>query len=131
MAENPNEALVRRGYQAFSSGDMATLAEVMSPDVVHKAAGDSAMSGDYKGRDEVFGFYGQLNALTDGTFRLELESVQPDGDDKVVARHLTTAQRNGKSISAVQTLVFTVRNGQVLLVEESSDDQAAIDAFWD
>ena len=79
MAEHPNEALVRRGYQAFSSGDMATLAEVMSPDVVHKAAGNSPLSGEYKGRDEVFGFYGQLMALTDGTFRVDLQSATAAG----------------------------------------------------
>ncbi len=130
MAEHPNEALVRRGYQAFSSGDMATLAEVMSPDVVQKVAGDNLVSGAYKGRDEVFAYYGRLMELSGGTLRVELQRVQAQGDDKVVARHLGTAQRNGKSISSMDTIVFTIANGVAVELDQSSDDQAAEDAFW-
>ncbi len=130
MAEHPNEALVRRGYQAFSSGDMATLAEVMSPDVVQKVAGNNLVSGEYKGRDAVFGYYGRLMELTGGTLRVELQSAEAQGDDKVVARHQGTAQRNDKSISSAQTIVFTIANGQALELDQTSDDQAAEDAFW-
>ena len=35
-----NEDLVRRGYEAFGAGDMATLASLMANDVVHVIPGD-------------------------------------------------------------------------------------------
>ena len=31
---HPNEDLIRRGYDAFSSGDMDTLRELFHPDIV-------------------------------------------------------------------------------------------------
>ena len=34
---HPNEDLIRRGYDAFSSGDMDTLRELFHPDIVWHA----------------------------------------------------------------------------------------------
>jgi len=34
---HPNEDLVRRGYDAFSRGDMQTLRELFDPDIVWPA----------------------------------------------------------------------------------------------
>ena len=36
---HPNEDLVRRGYDAFSSGDVETLRELWDPDIVWHAFG--------------------------------------------------------------------------------------------
>ncbi len=44
-----NEEIVRKGYAAFSAGDLDALAEVMSPDVVHLAPGSNQTSGEYPG----------------------------------------------------------------------------------
>lgn len=130
MAEHPNEAQVRRGYAAFSTGDMATLAEILSPDVVHKVAGNNLVSGEYKGRDEVFAYYGRLMELTGGTLHVELLSATAQGDDKVVARHRGTATRGGKTIDTTDTIVFTIVDGIAVELDQTSDDQAAEDAFW-
>jgi ketosteroid isomerase-like protein len=129
MAES-NEDLVRKGYGAFSSGDMGTLAEVLSPDVVQHVAGNNLVSGDHKGRDAVFAMYGQLMELTAGTLRVQPDSVRADGDDRVVAHHTGTGDRNGKHLAVGQTLIFTIRDGQAVDIEQTSDDQAAEDKFW-
>lgn len=127
---HPNEDLVRRGYEAFSSGDMDTMARLMSADVVHRAPGNNLVSGEYKGQEEVFGYYGRLGELTDGTFRVALESVQAEGDDKVVSRHRNIGQRGGKSLDVGETLTFTVSDGKISSLDEKPDDQAAMDDFF-
>ena len=50
MADS-KEDIVRRGYQAFSEGDMATLGSLYTDDVVQTMPGKNQLSGEYKGRD--------------------------------------------------------------------------------
>jgi hypothetical protein len=125
-----NVDLVRKGYAAFAAGDLDALAEVMSPDVVHLVPGSNQTSGEYRGHDDVFGLYGKLFELTDGTFAIEFVSAEPKGDDQVVARHHGTAVHHGKAYEGDATIVFTVVDGKATLLDESHDDQAAVDAFW-
>jgi ketosteroid isomerase-like protein len=125
-----NEEMVRRGYKAFSEGDMATLGELMAPDVVVNVPGNNLISGVFSGREAVFARYGKLFALTDRTNRAELEDVQVDGEHRVVATHHATAQRGGKSLDVRQKLAFTIQDGKIVRIDESSSDQAAQDAFW-
>ena len=127
---HPNEDLVRRGYEAFARGDMDTMGQLMAPDVVHRAPGNNLLSGEYKGQEEVFGYYGKIGDLTDGTFRAELESVQAEGDDRVVARHRNVGQRGGKTLDVGETLTFTVSDGKITSLDETPDDQGAMDDFF-
>ena len=53
MSTQDNLDLVRRGYDAFSKGDADTLASIFSPDIVHSVPGESPISGDHKGPQEV------------------------------------------------------------------------------
>jgi len=125
-----NVEIVRKGYAAFSSGDLEALGALMSPDVVHRAPGSNRTSGEYKGQDEVFGFYGKLFELSDGTFQVELVSAEPQGDDKVVARHRGGGTVDGREYRGDSTIVFTIVDGKAALLDESHDDQAAVDEFW-
>ena len=125
-----NEEMVRLGYKAFSAGDMDTLAEIMSPNVVHRVPGHNQISGEYKGRDAVFAMYGKLFDLTGGNMEVELEDVEVDGDSRVVATHHNTAERDGKTLDSHSTLDFTIEDSKITRIDESNDDQAAEDAFW-
>ena len=42
---HPNEDLVRKGYDAFTSGDMDTLTTLMTDDISHTAPGNNPTSG--------------------------------------------------------------------------------------
>lgn len=127
---HPNEELVRKGYEAFSNGDLETLGGIFSADVVHSVPGDNLISGDHKGQDEVFALYGKLFELSDGTMKVELLDVKADGDDKVVARHRGTATRGDKQLDEIATIVFTIEDGKAVRLDESFENQAAEDAFW-
>jgi len=58
MAEHPNAELARRGYEAFGTGDMAVLAELIAENAVWHLGGRNRLSGDYEGRDAIFGLLG-------------------------------------------------------------------------
>lgn len=74
--------------------------------------------------------YGRLYELSGGTVRVELEDVRADGEDRVVARHRVIAERDGRRLDAFDRVTFTIAGGQVVHIEEATDDQAAKDAFW-
>ena len=75
MTADQNAALVRRGYEAFNVGDLATLTELLSEDVTFYQPGASPVSGDHRGRDEVLAYFGELQARSGGTFRVEVENL--------------------------------------------------------
>ena len=130
MSEHPDVALVRRGYEAFSAGDMATLSQIIAADATQFQPGTGAVSGDHKGRDAILEFYGQLAAGTDGTFRVELERLHTDGQGRVVALHRATAQRQGRSLNTSASLIFTISNGMAVDIHGCQEDIDAWDAFW-
>jgi ketosteroid isomerase-like protein len=125
-----NEQVVKDGYAAFSAGDMDALRDLMVPDMVHNVPGDNAISGEYKGIDNVLGLYGKLFELTDGTMSVTLNSTTAKGDDHVIAKHTGKAERNGKTLDSDATLDFTIKDGKIARIDESNDDQGAEDAFW-
>jgi uncharacterized protein len=76
MTPDENAALTRRGYEAFNAGGLATLTELFREDAVAHQPGSSSLSGDYRGRDEVFRFFGLLAEGSGGTFRADLFPVE-------------------------------------------------------
>jgi ketosteroid isomerase-like protein len=124
-----NEDLVRQGYKAFGEGDMDTLRSLFAPDAVHVATGNNPLSGEYKGVDDILGYYGKLFELSDGTFRADLQSVKVEGDT-VVATHHDSGERNGKTLDQDENLTFTISGGKFARLVEEHSDQAAYDDFW-
>ena len=125
-----NEDTVHRGYEAFGRGDMDTLRSLMTPDVIQSVPGNTPISGQHKGVDDVLGYYAKLFELTGGTLKAELESVKDDGPDKVLAVHHLTAQRDGKSYDEVEQLHFTLSGGKITRLDEEHPDLAKFDAFF-
>jgi ketosteroid isomerase-like protein len=130
MGVQDNLELVRRGYAAFSAGDTATLTALFTPDVVHHVPGSSPIAGAHKGAQNVLAMYGQLGELSGGTMRVELEDVLTDGGDHVIAIHRASAERNGKTLSIREALLFTIVDGKVAEIEDFFTDIDEADAFW-
>jgi len=125
-----NEEIVRQGYKAFGEGDMDTLRSLFAAEAVHSAPGNNPIAGEYKGIDDVLGYYAKLFELSDGTFTAELKSTKVEGDDKVVATHRDKAQRGDKTLDQDETLTFTISGGKITRLVEKHSDAAAYDAFW-
>src|SRR4029450_9238922 len=126
---HPNEDLVRRGYDAFSSGDMQTLREMWHPDIVWHVPGRSQISGDHRGVDEGLGYFGQRRGRSGGALRVEVHDVVAN-DEHAVGLHSTHAERAGKTLDDNTTLVFHVRDGKVTEVWQYQADQYAADELF-
>ena len=97
MAEHGNlRSGLRAGLAAFSSGDMEAMNEFIPADAVWHVTGNSTLSGDYKGRDAVYGYFGKLMEITGGTFKATLLFVLAD-DDHSMAMQRSEATVNGKA----------------------------------
>jgi ketosteroid isomerase-like protein len=126
---HPDEDVVRRGYDAFSSGDIQMLRELFDPDVVWHTPGRSQLAGDHRGVDAVLGFFGRTMELTGGTFRVEVHDVVAN-DEHVVGLHEVIAERDGKTLRDRNVLVFHVHDGRTREVWQFWTDQYAADAFF-
>ncbi|MCF6523136.1 nuclear transport factor 2 family protein [Streptomyces sp. JJ36] len=130
MAEHPHAALVRRGYDAFSRGDMETLTELLAGDATQHLPGDSPMSGDYKGRDTILDLYRKLYEETDGTLRVEMQGAYVDGRGHVLTVHRMTAQRKGRTFEGTGGFVIRVVGGKVVDLDECVESIERLDEFW-
>ena len=126
---HPNETMLRRVYSAAAEGDVEKLRELIHPDVVWHVPGRNVLTGDYKGFEEVLGLFGQLAAMTDGTFQSQLHDVVA-GDDHVVGLHTERGEREGRSLHARLALIGHVRDGRLSEVWEGHLDAEAFDSFW-
>jgi ketosteroid isomerase-like protein len=126
MAEHQNAKLVRKGYEAFGTGDMDTVNALFADDIVWHEGGNGPLSGDYKGKDQVFALFGKLFELTEGTFKIEVHDVLAN-DEHAVALLNLSASRKGQSWSGTSADVFHVRNGQVVEFWDNVTDRPGFD----
>ena len=130
MADHPNVERMRKGYDAFGRGDLDYLRnEMFADDVVFHAPGDNPLAGDYKGIDEVFGFFGKLVQESGGTFSLEIHDLLAN-DEHAVGLHTAHAEREGKTLRDNNTLVFHVRDGKVTEVWQYWADPYSADELF-
>jgi ketosteroid isomerase-like protein len=129
MGADENAAIVRRGYEAFNSGDMETLTELFDESAVWRVPGRSSLAGDHEGREAAFAYFGRLGQETGGTFRAELQHLLADGD-RVVGIHRNSAERDGKQLDLDVCLVFQLENGRITEGVEHYRDLYAWDEFW-
>ena len=128
MAEHPNIARIRDGYAAFANGDMAGLSDFFAEDVQWHEGGRNQISGEYSGRDEVFGLFGKLFEITQGSLRIDLHAVLAD-DEHGVALVTVSGSRDGRSINVNGVHVMHLRDGKVAEFWNANTDQYAIDEF--
>jgi ketosteroid isomerase-like protein len=126
---HPNEDLIRRGYEAFATGDMATLDGLFADDIVWHAPGRSQLAGTYRGKEEVFGTFQKVAELTGGTFKLEIHTILADDEHAVVLAR-STGEREGKTLDDNAVQVFHVKDGKVTEQWLYPGDVYAADEFW-
>jgi uncharacterized protein len=124
-----NVTLIRKGFEAFNKGDVAALKEVLSADCVQHMSGNNRFSGDHKGLDNVLKMYGEIGALTNGTFQAVLSDVYAT-DHGVIAQFTSTATRNGQSLEQKNSMVFTIVGGKATELDEVPLNGEVNDAFW-
>ena len=126
---HPNEDLVRKGFAAFSSGDMATLNDLFADDIVWHSAGTNQLSGDRRGKAAVMDLFKKTFELSGGTLKLEMHDVLANDTHGVALVH-ATGEREGRTLDDDTVQVFHIVDGKVTEQWLCPGDQSASDAFW-
>jgi uncharacterized protein len=122
MGAQENKRTAEEAYRAFASGDAAGAMENIDDAVEWKASGDSALSGTYRGKEEVGQLWGQLASKE---FSSQPHEFVADGDKVVV---LTTVTLEGESQENADVLTYN-EAGKLIAFEAIGDSANANRVF--
>ena len=111
--EQANIEAIKKGYEAFSSGDIETVMNLFDDDVEWVQPGDSAISGTYHGKAEVVEYLGRL---AEKSVTVKLNRLLADGDMVVALTEVAVGDEKGQDAD-----VFTLRDGKTVRVQVHTD----------
>jgi ketosteroid isomerase-like protein len=123
MGATENLATARAVTDAFDTGDMAKLDELVADDIVWHEIGRAEPR---RGKDA-------LRAVSPGTTDYAIEGKTHDvlaSDDHAIALVEATATRAGRTLTYRTAEIYHIRDGKVTERWAFSDDTAAIVAFF-
>jgi uncharacterized protein len=128
MSQN-DATIIRKAYGDFAKGDIPAVLEAFDAEIDWHVPGHSPLSGDYKGHEEVVGFFQRTLALCAGIFAIEVHHVLAD-DDVVVALVTVKAERNGNAAAFPEVHVWQLANAKITQFREFQGDEQTEDRFW-
>jgi ketosteroid isomerase-like protein len=129
MTDHPNLEKARSGYEAFAAGDLAAVSDLFSDDIVWHSGGANVLTGDYKGKEAVLGFFGLLMQESGGSFRNEIHDMLAN-DEHGVALVTMSATRDGKSFEGNVVHIFHMSDGKMTEFWAIPEDPSRYDEFW-
>ncbi len=126
---HPNEELLRTGYAAFAAGDLETVQALFSSEISWHNSGANALSGSYRGHEQVMTMFGRIMEVTGGTFRLDIHDILANDTHGVV---LVTAHatRDGQEVSVREANVWHLADGQATEFWDFAEDTAGLDRLF-
>lgn len=125
----PSVTVIRKAYDDFGSGDVAAVLEAFDAAVTWHVPGHSPLSGDYRGKEAVVGFFERTMELSGGAFAIDVDHVLADGD-VVVAIVTVRAERHGGAAAFPEVHVWRLAHGKVVAFREFQGDEQSEDRFW-
>ncbi|MDQ6847081.1 MAG: nuclear transport factor 2 family protein [Candidatus Dormibacteraeota bacterium] len=125
-----NLAVLRKGYEAFQSGNMDQLRdEIFDKDIVWHSPGRGPLAGDFRGADAVIGLFVKQFEMTNGTFKVDVHDFLAN-DDHAVALGNLSAERDGKSLTSQYAHVCHFRDGKLAEAWIVNYDPQTADEFF-
>lgn len=125
--EHPNVAIVQRYYQAYGSGDLATVREIFAPNITWTIPGHHPLAGTKRGVDEVLAFFDQL---AKAQFKAEVLFLGGNNSYVVDVHRGWSNLQQGDNIDELWALLFRIENGQIAEAINFPGNQHAADAFF-
>jgi ketosteroid isomerase-like protein len=120
--------LVRAFYEAAAAGDPAAM-DIFAPEVEFRMPDVLPHGGTIHGREALGSYFGEVQGRWED-FRAELDDLV-DGGERVVAmgRFCGRPRASGRYVEVPFALVWTVRDGRAVRVDEYTDTALLIDAL--
>jgi uncharacterized protein len=121
---------LRQGYENFGKGDLEAIRADLAPDIVWHVGGNSPLTGDYRGLDEVFALFGRFFQETGGTLKNEVHDILAN-DTHGIVLFMQSAERNGKKLET--NIVHVIHLDGEGRIKESwffPEKAAEVDQFW-
>jgi uncharacterized protein len=126
---HPNERMLRQEYEARARRDDQSLRDVFSEGIVWHVPGRSAISGDYRGTDEVMQYVRRRRELADDTFEITVEDVLAnDRHGLVIASG--KASRAGKLYEWRAHGLYRFEDSKIAECWVLPEDQRLFDEIW-
>ena len=127
--EAQNIEVMRRGYAAFAKGDVETLKTLFAANANWNQTETGVLPGNYRGAGAILEYFGQLAHESQGSLRVEPQTMAASGDHVFVLERVTGA-RKGKTLDTTDVLVFKLNNGVVTEVTNFPSNHRADVQFW-
>ena len=133
MDQESNEAALRKFYKARVARDRAALDEAIDEFFTSSAAwyvpGRGDLSGEYRGRERIKGFFRGLDERAGGTLVMHLVDVMASGHYGVVIEE-PAVERAGKTYGWREVVVFRFEPDGIAEARVYTDDQVGLEWFW-
>ena len=120
---HPHGELIQRGFEAFAAGDLAAISDLLADDIAWHTTGESVLSGDFVGKDAVFGYFAKLIEVTEGTFHQEIHAILADDEHVVVVTDVSWEKP--RPFVGNDVFVWHVKDGKATECWAVQKDQAA------
>ena len=128
MSES-NTEIIRKAYQDFANGNIPAVFASFDATISWHVPGHSPLSGDYRGHEQIGGFFQRTMELSRGAFSIDVQNVLADGD-LVVVLATVNAQRSGVAASFSEVHVWRLKTGKAIEFREYQGDEQREDRFW-
>jgi ketosteroid isomerase-like protein len=130
---HPHAQLIRDFHDLqnrfYSGGDQGPVGAMLSDEVVWHVPGQSAIAGDYRGRDEVLRYFARRRTLAEATFRIDVRGVLAD-DERTVILAGGEVDRDGETFAWGTVGIFRIAEGRIAECWVVPYDQCAFDQIW-
>ena len=125
-----NSDALKRGYDAFNSGDAAVLAELYEDDVRWEGPRTEGvpMSGVYEGKDAVLQALGRIPEDFE-QFRVSPDEMVEEGDTIVVLSHIEGRTKSGNDVKTAGVEIWRMAGGKTKRVQSLVDTAAMKEAL--
>jgi len=124
-----NALIIRKAFDNFARGNIPAVFAAFDPSIAWHVPGHSPLSGDYRGHEQIGGFFRRTMELSAGAFSIDVHNVLAE-DDVVVVLATVKAQRNGVSASFPEVHVWRMKDGKAIEFREYQGDEQREDRFW-
>jgi ketosteroid isomerase-like protein len=130
MSDHANATRVRDLFDAFRRADVKKIHAAIPEDAVwHFPGRTGKLAGEHRGRDAILAFLANVQALSAGTFHLDLIDVIAN-DRYAVVLFQGHGTRDGKTLDNPTCLRIHFAGGRIREVWEFVWDLYAVDDFW-